>query len=405
VQPDSRQPVPSIEPIEWLAGATKMIKWNEINWPTFLFFIFSPIGAIAGVVYVALNVGFHPATIALTVFMIFATGIGITGGYHRLFSHKSYEASKLVRWLYVFFGSAALEMSVIEWAYDHRNHHRYVDNDKDPYSINKGFWFAHILWLFRKRGTGNREEVDLNLVQDLWKDPVLRFQHRFYIPIALLTSFLFPAAIAALWGDFTGGLLIAGLARTVWVHQATFCINSVCHYLGTQPYSDRHTARDSWFTALVTYGEGYHNYHHEFPVDYRNGIRKYQYDPTKWLIFALSKVGLVWNLKRIPDEKILAAKMEMQEKRLAALSEKKAQTGGFAEGIAALRESGEKTLIRIQERFDELATNMKEMRREKKSRTEMKDLRKQLIRTYRLHEQKAVELMREISSQRMPAAA
>ncbi|MCB1167996.1 MAG: fatty acid desaturase [Leptospiraceae bacterium] len=379
------------------------LKWSEINWPTFLFFIFSPIGAIAGVVYVALYTGFHPATIALTVFMIFATGIGITGGYHRLFSHKSYEASKLVRWLYVFFGSAALEMSVIEWAYDHRNHHRYVDHEEDPYAITKGFWFAHILWLFRKRGTGNREEVDLKQVQDLWKDPVIRFQHKFYMPIALTTSFLFPALIASLWGDFTGGLLIAGLARTVWVHQATFCINSVCHYLGTQPYSDRHTARDSWFTALVTYGEGYHNYHHEFPVDYRNGIRRYQYDPTKWLIFFLSKLGLTWNLKRIPDEKILAAKMEMQEKRLAALSEKQT-SAGFAESIAAIRETGERTLAHIQARFDELATNMKEMRKAKTSRSEMKELRKRLIRTYRLHEQKAMAMMRQISEPRALAA-
>tara|TARA_Y100001972_G_scaffold129256_1_gene195762 strand:+ start:1 stop:996 length:996 start_codon:yes stop_codon:yes gene_type:complete len=331
--------------------------------------------------------------------------MSITGGYHRLFSHKSYEANKLVRWLYTFFGSAALEMSVIEWSYDHRNHHRYVDHDRDPYAITKGFWFAHIFWLFRKRGTGDRENVDLNLVQDLWKDPVLRFQHKFYMPVAIFSSFVFPAAIAALWGDFLGGLLIAGVARAVWVQQATFCINSVCHHLGTQPYSDRHTARDSWITALITYGEGYHNYHHEFPVDYRNGIRRWQYDPTKWLIFALSKLGMTWNLKRIPDEKILASKMEMQEKQLAALSVKKAQTTGFAEGVAAMRESGEKTLVRIQERFDELAKTMKEMRKAKKSRTEMKGLRKKLIRTYRLHEQKAVELMRQISSERTPATA
>ena len=140
-------------------------------------------------------------------------------------------------------------------------------------------------------------------------------------------------------------------------------------------------------------------------MDYRNGIRRWQYDPTKWLIFALSKLGMTWNLKRIPDEKILASKMEMQEKQLAALSVKKAQTTGFAEGVAAMRESGEKTLVRIQERFDELAKTMKEMRKAKKSRTEMKGLRKKLIRTYRLHEQKAVELMRQISSERTPATA
>jgi stearoyl-CoA desaturase (delta-9 desaturase) len=379
------------------------LTWKEVNWATVLFLIISPFVAIGGIVYIALYSEFHWATIALTIFMVFATGMSITGGYHRLFSHKSYEASGPIKWLYVFFGSAALEMSVIEWAYDHRNHHRYVDHDKDPYAITKGFWFAHIFWLFRKRGTGDRENVDLSLVADLWKDPVLRFQHKYYMPVAIFASFIFPAALAAMWGDFLGGLLIAGVARAVWVQQATFCINSVCHHIGDQPYSDRHTARDSWFTALITYGEGYHNYHHEFPVDYRNGIRQWQYDPTKWLIFGLSKVGLTWNLKRIPDEKILASKMEMREKRLAEIAAKKAEPG-IVDGIVALKERGERTLIRIQHRFDELAVTMRQMRKEKKSRREIKDLRKQLIRTYRLHEQKTVDLMRQISSARPVAA-
>ena len=116
-------------------------------------------------------------------------------------------------------------------------------------------------------------------------DPWIAWQHKWYLPIALLAGFVFPTVVAgALWGDYTGGYFYAAVARLVFVHHSTFCVNSLAHYAGSATYTDGHTARNSIITALVTMGEGYHNFHHEFPNDYRNGIEWYQYDPTQWFI-------------------------------------------------------------------------------------------------------------------------
>jgi len=125
--------------------------------------------------------------------------------------------------------------------------------------------------------------------------------------IGLFIAFVVPAGLASLWGDFWGGLLVAGAFRTLLLLHATWCVNSVAHWFGTQPYSKRGSARNSILTALITGGEGYHNFHHQFPSDYRNGIRWYQYDPTKWFIWALSKVGLAHGLSRTPDSLLVPA--------------------------------------------------------------------------------------------------
>ncbi len=292
------------------------MKLKDFRWSTGVFLILSPLGAAAALAWYFYYDAFQWQTVTWAVFMAFATGMGITVGYHRLFSHKSYEAAAPIRWLLTFFGAGALEKSVIEWSHDHRNHHRFVDTDQDPYSINKGFFHAHIGWLFVKRGTNGRAKVDINQVKDLWADPFIRFQHNYYTAFGLFVCFLFPGLVALAWGDFWGGVLIAGLVRVVVVHHGTFCINSICHSIGQQPYSSRHTARDSWISALFTFGEGYHNYHHEYPADYRNGIRAWQYDPSKWMIWTLSKLGLASNLIRMPDEKILESKLEMKASRV-----------------------------------------------------------------------------------------
>jgi stearoyl-CoA desaturase (delta-9 desaturase) len=137
--------------------------------------------------------------------------------------------------------------------------------------------------------------------------------------------------LGATWGDALGGLFVAGALRVVLNHHFTWFINSLCHYAGTQPYSDKISARDNWLTALLTYGEGYHNFHHAFPGDYRNGVRWFDYDPTKWLINALSQVGLTWNLHRMNPERILERRIALQEKRLKErLSRKSPAIASFA---------------------------------------------------------------------------
>ena len=127
------------------------------------------------------------------------------------------------------------------------------------------------------------------------------------------------AIIGFMWGGWIsalGAFLIAGVARIVVLQHCTFCINSLCHYLGERPYSSKCSARDSWLMAIVTLGEGYHNYHHEFQYDYRNGVKPWQFDPTKWVIWTLSKLGLVRKLRRVPQEKILLAELAETQRRL-----------------------------------------------------------------------------------------
>ncbi|MFN3604579.1 MAG: acyl-CoA desaturase [Leptonema sp. (in: bacteria)] len=293
----------------------KNLKFNQINWPTTLYMILTPIGAVLTLYYFTLYDLFRWETVLLAIFMWFASGMAITVGYHRYFSHRSYKTKKWIEYLYIIFGTSALEMSVMEWTYDHRNHHRYTDTEKDPYSIKKGFWYAHFFWLFTKRGVGGKTDIDFKKISDLTSDPFLWFQHKYFIPFGIFMVFIFPGLIAMLWGDFWGGVLIAGLVRSVIVHHGTFAINSVCHSIGKRPYSLEESARDSWISALLTYGEGYHNFHHKFPGDYRNAILPWQYDPSKWFIWLLSKLGLAWDLHRTPEEKILQAKIEVLEQK------------------------------------------------------------------------------------------
>lgn len=254
--------------------------------------------------------------VALFVAFFIATGLSITLGYHRLFSHLSFKAKWPVKFSTLVFGAATFENSALCWCSDHRDHHKHVDHDKDPYNINNGFFHAHIGWImFKHQPTSNLENV-----KDLAQDPLVMWQHRNYVTIALVASFVLPTLLGLLWNGWIGALgafLIAGVARIVAVHHMTFCINSFCHFIGSQPYSSKNSARDSAIMALFTFGEGYHNYHHEFQSDYRNGVKAWQFDPTKWTIWALNKLGLASDLRRVPEERILRAEINEHQRVIA----------------------------------------------------------------------------------------
>ena len=171
-------------------------------------------------------------------------------------------------------------------------------------------------------------------VADLKKDPLLMWQHRHIHVIGLLMGVVFPAAMGFAWVGWKaalGAFLIAGVLRLVILQHCTFCINSLCHYFGDQPYSSKCSARDSWLMAIITMGEGYHNYHHEFQHDYRNGVKPWQIDPTKWLIWTLSKIGLANQLRRVPAEKIVLCELAEAQRRL----EKKLGSAGLSTAAAA----------------------------------------------------------------------
>ncbi len=288
---------------------------SRMNWPNTTFLVSTLVAAVTVVPWYLWTHGIDLFQILLFVFYYFATGMSITLGYHRLYSHRAFKANAFVEWWTVFFGAGAFEGSVIAWSADHRRHHKFVDQDEDPYDINKGFFHAHCGWLL----FSSKEPVVLDNVGDMKKSRLLMFQHRYYVPLCFLIGFGSPTLIGWLWGGAEAALasfLIAGLLRAVLVQHFTFFINSFCHMIGSRPYDTGTTARDSAIMALFTYGEGYHNYHHKFQYDYRNAIKPWGYDPTKWAIWALEKVGMASGLRRVPDEKILQAQIREQQKRL-----------------------------------------------------------------------------------------
>ena len=292
-------------------------------WTTTLLFALSLGSALVLVPWYGFTHGFSAGAWAFYAFFLIANGLSITGGYHRLWAHKTYEAHWTLRLFFMIFGAMSLQNSAFAWCSGHRTHHLNVDDvDLDPYSIRRGFWFAHIGWMLREYPSG---KPDFTNIPDLRRDPLLRFQHRFYIPLVLVTNLGFPLAAGFLVGGVWGTFILAGILRLVVSHHVTFFINSLAHMWGSRPYTDSNTARDNPVLAFVTYGEGYHNFHHIFAHDYRNGVRWWQFDPTKWIIASLQYVGLTRRLKRTPPIQIQRALLAMQftrvQEKLARLHE------------------------------------------------------------------------------------
>lgn len=284
---------------------------DRINWLTSSFLIGTAVLTLTALPLYLWFFGLDLFQVVLFFVMLSAIGFSVTLGYHRLFSHLTFQASWPIRLFVLIFGAAAFENSVLMWASEHRRHHKHVDHDEDPYCISKGFFYAHIGWLLFK--LDNDEPYDN--VADLQKDKLVCWQDRHVQWIAVIVSFILPTSLGFLWNGWRGALgafLIAGVARIVVLQHCTFLINSACHTIGRQPYSRKCTARDSLLLALFTMGEGYHNYHHEFQHDYRNGVKPWQFDPTKWLIWMLSKLRLTRNLRRVPADKIKAAERSTQ---------------------------------------------------------------------------------------------
>jgi stearoyl-CoA desaturase (delta-9 desaturase) len=313
--------------------------WQRINWVTTLFLLLTPVvGLIWGALHIgAMGVG--ASELAVFAFYVCATGFSITTGYHRLFSHGSYECSRIVKVFYLLFGAAAFQHSVLSWCSDHRRHHKYLDREQDPYSITHGFFWAHMGWLLVN---DHKKAEDFSNIPDLVADPWIRWQHRFYVPIAVVMGFVVPFGLGHAVGHPWGFVLWAGIFRVVLVHHSTFLVNSLAHTIGRRPYLRAITARDSIVTAFLTFGEGYHNFHHRFATDYRNGIGRAAWDPTKWLIRGLEGMGLAWDLRRVSTERIVAAQLDCDSERLSE----------------RVKGHSEQALAHLRERFAEMAASV-----------------------------------------------
>ncbi len=245
------------------------------------------------------------------------TGVGITVGFHRLLTHRSFKTSAPLRALFAALGSAAIEGPVIEWVSNHRKHHQYSDQPGDPHSPHvdhgsgwggalRGLFHAHVGWIF----AGGALADEQRYAKDLIADPVVHFIDRTFV-LWVLAGLAFPFALgyALTGGSIVGGLtglLWGGAVRIVFLHHATFSINSLCHFFGRRGYETHDESRNNVWLALPTLGEAWHNNHHAFPTSARHGLRWWQLDPSGWLISALERAGLVWDVVRIAPERQLA---------------------------------------------------------------------------------------------------
>jgi len=369
------------------------IPFRRVDWATSSFLISTALLAVIGTPIYLWHYGWQWTPFWIFMVMFVLTGMSITLGYHRLFSHISFKAAWPVRLMTLLFGACAFENSVLAWASDHRKHHKHVDHDDDPYDISKGFFWAHIGWIMFKL----HPEPPFENVKDLEKDRMVMWQHRWWLWIAFGIGLVMPTLIG--WAfDPTlrgalGGFLIGGVCRVVAVQHCTFFINSLCHTVGSQPYSTKCSARDSFVMSLVTFGEGYHNYHHEFQHDYRNGVKPWNFDPTKWSIWLLAKLGLAQNLRRVPAEVVLKA--EMVEARRRA-----------EEQLAALKERvpnlSEKALEALHEMLDRMAANYHELETAMSQRMELSRRR---IDEWRRETREMLDRFLQVASTQMRQAA
>jgi stearoyl-CoA desaturase (delta-9 desaturase) len=320
------------------------------NWPALIMFVLTTIPVLTVLPWYWVKFGFDGFEWACFFVLWALNGMSITAGYHRLWAHRSYEASKPLQIFYMLFGAMALQNSILVWASSHRVHHRHVDDvDHDPYSAKRGLWFSHMGWMLRNYESGKQ---DFRNAKDLEANPIVAFQHKHYVLIATAMNLGLPLLLGLINGNIWGSLLLGGFLRLVVSHHCTFFINSLAHFWGSRPYTTENTARDNGILALFTWGEGYHNYHHLFQWDYRNGIRWYQWDPTKWLIAGAKFVGLARSLKRVPEFQIRQALVERQ---LQEAAENLGQCQDHGR-LAALRQSLETEAQHFKETLAHWAT-------------------------------------------------
>ena len=291
------------------------------------------------------------ALILVSIGLLLATELGITGAYHRFYSHRSFNLSRPVEAVLLFLGTLAFQGSVLQWSHDHRKHHAHVDTDDDPYSINKGFWYAHMLWLYDPP-----QPIETRWVADLTQNPLVMFQHRWFAWLSVGSNVLVFLLVGYWLDDYVGAFVLAWWTRLLVSHHFTWFINSLAHYWGSRTYSREHSAVDNYVIAFLTVGEGYHNYHHTFASDYRNGVRWYHFDPAKWMVWTLERLGLATDVKRY-DWLTIRKRLLAEDRRVLLETVRSRATATRAEleqRILHLSEAIRQKLNRLQDLGEEI---------------------------------------------------
>ena len=288
------------------------------------------VGLIAAIVLLW-NRAIGPLELGLMIGLYVVTCLGVTLGYHRMFTHRAFEASRPFRAVIAILGSMAVEGSVITWVADHRKHHAFSDREGDPHSPHlagpgffgavKGLWHAHVGWLFETVASADRNRF----APDLVKDRGLRVIDRLF-PLWIALSFLIPFGLGWLiGGGFTAALsalLWGGLVRVFLLHHVTWSINSICHFFGRKRFDIKDESRNVFWLAPLSMGEAWHHNHHAFPTSAFHGLRRWERitDPTGLVISVLEKLGVVWNVVRISPERQRAKALRREPRRSNALA-------------------------------------------------------------------------------------
>ncbi|CAH2245022.1 acyl-CoA Delta(11) desaturase-like [Pararge aegeria] len=274
----------------------------KIVWRNVILLTVLHIGAMHGLYLCVAQVMW--TTFFFGLFNVIFAGLGITAGAHRLWAHKSYKAKFPLRLLLVIMNSTAMQNSAIVWVRDHRMHHKYSETDADPHNSKRGFFFSHMGWLAVRKHPeikAKRHTLDMN---DLWSDPLLRFQYKYFAFLGALFGIAIPSYIPTLWGEkLENAFFVVGILRYVYSLHGTWLVNSAAHIWGMRPYDKTINPAENLLVSIICLGEGFHNYHHTFPWDYKTAeLGNYTFNLTTLFIDVMAKIGWAYDLRSVtPD--------------------------------------------------------------------------------------------------------
>lgn len=277
-----------------------------IVWRNAILFIYLHIAAVYGAYLMFTSAKIYTSIFAYVLYVM--GGLGITGGAHRLWSHRSYKAKWPLRVILMIFNTLAFQNSIWEWSRDHRVHHKFSETDADPHNAKNGIFFSHIGWLLVKKHPDVIEKGKTISLADLDKDPIVAFQRKFYLILMPIICFIIPTMIPVYcWGEtWSNAWYVATLFRYCWTLNITWLVNSVAHFYGSKPYDATMNPAQNLAVALGALGEGWHNYHHVFPWDYKTAeLGNYGTNFTTLFIDMMAKIGWAYDMKTVSPKLIM----------------------------------------------------------------------------------------------------
>lgn len=273
-------------------------------WRNIILFAYLHTAAVYGLYLMFASAKIYTSLFAFLLYQL--GGLGITAGAHRLWAHKSYKAKWPLRLFLTMCNTLAFQDAVVDWARDHRVHHKFSETDADPHNAKRGFFFSHVGWLLCKKHPEVKRRGQHIDMSDLYADPILHFQKKYYLTLMPLICFVLPTVIPMYcWNETFHNAFVVNLLRYTWTLNATWLVNSAAHFFGQKPYDKYINPAENVTVAILAMGEGWHNYHHTFPWDYKTAeMGKYSVNFTAAFIDFMAKIGQAYDLKTVSPDMI-----------------------------------------------------------------------------------------------------